>query len=201
MIKDFLPIYDKKELFVLPISDIDGRIIGTMQYPQASMQETITFYDKLKKPQELYQEIKQYFKKDTRMKSEEEIEAILMNTFNLVIDKMNETRHKRTQSAFHGAPKVNKGRETTRGVNIQEVCKKFNISLTDLLHNYTFEQYDWMCDQIVFYYNEQSEKTQPANNYVLNKSNVKDTKDLLAEHKRTKNNKVIKTEILSSNKF
>ena len=205
MIKDLIPIYDKNELYNLPVSDIDGRIIWAFEYPKATIQETLLFYHKLRQPVDLLRELKkEYFK--PKIKSEIDINNILLNSLEWIMRQMTNSRFKRGLSSYEKAPKIaqkKKPRQTTRGANIQVVCKAFNISLTDLMNNYTMEQLDWMGDQVCFYNNEMSEESQKVNDRVWNNEDTSwiDKAELLRQHKASKNRKIVKTEFLSPKKF
>lgn len=205
MIKDLIPIYDKNELYNLPISDIDGRIIGAFEYPKATIQETLLFYHKLKNPVELLWELKKkYFK--PKIKSEVEIDRILLNSLDWIITQLINSRFKRGLSSYEKAPKMtqkHKERKTTRWANIQVVCKAFNLSLTDLLNNYTMEQLDRMSDQVCFYNYEMNEDTQKINDWVWNNEDTSwiNKKELLKKHKESKKRKVVSSEILQYKQF
>ena len=201
MISDFIPIFDKNKYFELPIIDTTWLKVWVFKYPQATIQESIYFYENTKYPISLLREYKDKFfeYKYDRV----ETDKLLLYSIDEILLQIMNTRHKRSKSAFHNAPLLKEAsRKSTRGVNIQSVLERFNLSLTDLLQSYSMEQLDWMQDQIIFYYNEQDKKTRWINDWVMNRMDDNGVdkakaKELLEMWKKAK---VVKKEILSVRK-
>jgi len=196
MITDFIP---KKEDYSFKVYDVVGDDVAEFVYKQATIQETIDFYSKHNDINALYT---YFIDKFCKNKKNKEVDIVLRDNIETIFSKIANTRYKRRESEYSNVPQtVDKKRgvrERTRGATVQEVCKHFFISLTDLLQNYTMEQYDWMVDQIIFSTNESTDDWKRRNNIMLNKNKVPevDKKKAMELLKKSKNAKVVAREFI-----
>lgn len=172
-VQDFYSSNWKK---LLSIKYEQATIIQYYEYINKSYEEQIEEIQEIIKPifkKNLWQKIRYFFNRNYQTKLEKwaDIEWLIMS---IIWNK-----YRWYESIFTDVKKRfwNKKPSSKWAIDsiwLLIICKNYNISPTDLLNNYTLEQYLWFLDGIERYNNSQTKKWQAINNMaVIDKDAVK----------------------------
>lgn len=181
----FLFIIDDMKLDYLPpiktfIQEFvyNDKVVLHLEYKQATIQEFIEYTHK--SPIEQYKEIDDIFKSCVRYSIFAKLLKKLYTKYETVweknIDKekiytniMN-NRYRTIESIYADTDKYRSKQNTDKTMGrmaLARVCKVRNISLSDLIHNYTLEQFIWLADGVQYEANSQTKEGRWINNIAL----------------------------------
>ena len=171
--KEFLP---PKKIFEQPILDTKWRIVFTLKYEQATLREFYEFYalSNIEQSQLVFNEIRSQipcniFERILKKIFKWYTTRLECNTnFNTIAHTYILNRFRNNKSIFDDTRlnKPSKNKYLVRNT-LAHACQFWNLSLTELLDNYTVEQFGRLLDWYVFDINSQSKEGQKINNYCL----------------------------------
>lgn len=175
--------FPNKNTFHQDFLNIKGDNIFTLKYDQATIWEYYEYINKTPEEQtkELYSILKnqikdslkdkilRYFNKYYVNKIEKwlKVDEILVSIF--------QNRYRVYESIFNWIRKVDKkNKGSIDSAWLSNICKSYNISPTDLMKNYTLEQYFWFLDWIEWINNSSDDEWKAINNMaIIDKKAVK----------------------------
>lgn len=175
-----------RKTFEQDFFDIRWKKLLTIKYEQATILEYYEYINKT--TDEQLQEIQKIIEPLFKMSFLDKIKLVFNKNYQtklikwadiewLILSVM-QNRYRWYESIFTDIKKriwTKKGwKWVIDSVWIMMICKNYNMSPTDLLNNYTLEQYLWLLDGIERYNNAQTKKWQAINNLaVIDKDAVK----------------------------
>lgn len=171
--QDFIP---PKKTFEQPILDTQGKLIFTLKYEQATLREMYEFIalDEEEQSKLVLDEIRSqipcsFIDKILKKIFKGHLTSIERNTdFTVIIKKYLLNKFRNNDSIYNDArlSKNSKNKYLVRNT-LAHACQFWNLSLTELLDNYTVEQFGRLLDWYVFDMNSQSKEWQKINNFCL----------------------------------
>jgi len=168
--------FPTKKTFEQDFLNIKWNKIFTLKYEQATIWEYYDYINKTPEEQsiELYDifikqvkyglkdKILKYLNKNHLSKTERwlKIDEILVSIF--------QNRYRSYKSIFNWIRKVDKkNKGAIDSAWLSTICQWYNISPTDLMKNYTLEQYFWFLDWIEWINNWSTPEWQAINNFAI----------------------------------
>lgn len=182
-----------KKTFEQDFLDKKWRIIFTLKFEQATIEEYDEFmYLPSEKQVQILQDfiIKQLprtFKDKILSKFIKEYTPDLARKIDmsLTIKNIIVNKFRAYKSIYDDVPeKMMKQKQTRKwlySANLAGICHRYNISILDLRRNMTLEQYMWMMDWMIFWYNETTKEWQ-----WINKMAMIDREEIAKRAERTK---------------
>jgi len=162
----------------------------TLTYEQATLWEYFEFY--WKTPQEQFNELLEIVKSQIPYTFLEKILKKIFKWYQTKIEKLIDydklvinimNNRFRTYDSIFSKVKV-KGKKWDKwllSVSLLKVCKHYSTSLSDLLNNFTLEQFFWLLDWVVYNQNSQYKEWQ-----TMNKEALTDKKEIKQRAEQTK---------------
>ncbi len=174
---DFIPL---KKQFIKDII-LDNRIKHTIQYEQATIKEFYEFYSLSEEEQTI--ELLSIIKKDIHYNRIDRIlkkiypkyitHLELLIPYQKIMAEILSTKFRTMESLYKDSDKYDTRKtkaKTTRVLgrnSYANVCKFWNLSFTELIENYTLEQFIWLADWVIYENNAGSKEWQFVNNMAL----------------------------------
>lgn len=171
-----------KKSFEKDFINIKWKILFTLRYDQASLFEYYEFISK--SHEEQTQELLNILYKNIKFKGFDRIrksfnpfyETKLEKSINVaeILNDIMKNRYRVSKSIFEGLRSKKNSKWAIESVWLANICQKYNISPTDLMQNYTLEQYFWLLDWIERISNSMSKEWEAINmTAIIDKESIK----------------------------
>lgn len=176
-----------KKTFVQPFLNIKWKLLFTLKYEQASIWEYYEYINK--SPEEQSMELYNILIKQIKLSFFEKIFKYINKNYQWKIEKLInfedimvwifKNRYRFYESIFIWLRKTDrKNKWSIESAWLSNICKWYNVSPTDLLKNYTLEQYFWFLDWLEWISNSMTDEWIAINNMaIIDKEAVKKRAD------------------------
>lgn len=168
--------FPNKKVFHQDFLNTKKKNIFTLKYDQATIWEYYEYINKTPDEQniELYNILKSQIKYNLKDKILKYFIPYYINKIERglkveeIIISIFQNRYRFYESIFTWIRKVDKkNKGAIDSVWLSNICKSYNMSPTDLMKNYTLEQYFWFLDWIEWINNSSDKEWQAINNFAI----------------------------------